>query len=1419
MNDVSKVMRPAVVALAVLSSLTATAATAQQLQVKTMQSPELIQQHSVDKKSKLGQRMVKRYDVTRFIVELNEPAAAVYKGGIAGFAPTSPVATKNQRMQLSSQPVQSYQQHLLSQQNEVLRGLKARVGQLEAKHHLTLTFNGMVVEMPGAMDDQQALIAELEQVPGVKRVYEDKKYYASTPTSVDLVQAPQLWSDLGGQANAGSGIKIAIIDGGIDYDHPLFADSGDNTAVRPTKADYCTTTPDFCNGKIVAARWYEPVGEVHPDETETPADHNGHGTHVAGTAAGNPGSITMNGVALNLTGVAPGAYLMVYKALFSGPDGRGSGSSSQLLPALEDAVADGADVINNSWGGGPGGDPADSPYRSAFVAAREAGVLTVTAAGNDGPGDRTIGCPACVEDGLTVASSQHGREISPSVSAAGLPDVSAVSGAGEFTITSDITGLLALASNAGDNIACSAFPADSFDNQIVLVQRGSCSFEQKATNVQDAGAKAMIVYNNEAGLLTMTMNATTLPSVMITQQAGNAIAAEWNSASTATINAPEQTVNEDVQDSMSSFSSRGPNGDSSFLKPDITAPGSNILAPVPDDAVGQMSGTSMASPHVAGAAALLLDHRGDLTPEQLKSVLMTSVDAGVRDDDLVTSASPFDRGAGRMNVRAAADSFVVVDKPSMANNACSLGCSFTRTFTNTGDTDVSFEVAFAPENTALTAVIDTPVFNLAAGESKSISFDLDSRWLPDGWAFADVILTSSASSHPTMRLPVAIYASSSDNEAIVTVAHTEGTVELGTPFSITTRGALGSTDEPVTIDIQLPNGATLVDGSLSFNETRANATSKGAAADGQSINWSGSQSDAADTEIMANANTEFFAGQTIEDLTGQPPGQSVCTDGCDDNIFTFPIDDLGGITLDGVNYDVITISTNGIIAAGEQPSAMNGTASNQRIPDESRPVAFWAPFWTDLEMGPSAGGGQINYAVLGDGTTDYLVMEFESVRQWNDDSGDRYTFSVWFELGSDNVYFNYIDLPATMPANLKSSLTIGAQAAADALGNIGIEHVHNFTRNYPSNGDALQPQLKRGERASVDVSFDLTVETIADAPNRAVESTRDEAVNIDLSAEFAAPGRDLLTFATVSSGSASYSAALPQEIAADGDMIVEVVDSPSNGSVELLANNIMRYVPNAGYVGTDSFTYRGVDDGGQSTSTGTVNVTVVNNPPTAVVAPVEGPQPADTLVELDASGSSDPDGDALTYAWQQLEGPSVEIADSDKAVASIVVPALEQSADAQFEVTVSDGAQSATATVTVSFRGANEAPNATANSALTRVPSGQDVTLSGESSGDPDGDTLSYSWTQTAGPSVSLSSTSEVTASFTAPTVSAETDLTFELTVSDGSLEDSDEVTISVYPVDSGDDGGNGDTSSGSFGAWLALLALPLVWLRRRTQR
>lgn len=1409
-------LRPAAVALAVVTSLTATVAVAQQLQAQPERTLTPVHEYHAKVAKGDGQRITRSNSVTRFIVELHDPAVATYKGGIAGFQPTSPTVTKAGKLQIGSQPVENYQLHLLKTQNEVFAALKAKMPELKIRKHMSLVFNGMVLELAGEVADQDSLMKRLSQVAGVKRVYPDEKFYANMPTTVELINAPEVWTQLGSRADAGRDIRVAVIDSGIDSDHPMFQDNGHPAVTRPTNPDYCTTVPSFCNDKLIVARWYQPTGEISPDEVLTPEDVDGHGTHVAGTAVGNPVSTTYNGVAFNMSGVAPGAHLMVYKALFNDAEGNGTGSSSNLIQALEDAVADGADVINNSWGSSPGGNPDDSPYSAAFAAAKAAGVLTVTAAGNDGPGERTIGCPGCIEDGLTIASSQHGRQFSSSVVAAG-QSYTSTPGNGDFALSADINAALDLASNHDTNgEACSAFPSGTFTNEIVLVARGTCTFVEKAQNVQDAGAVGMIVYTNDATTVVMSMPDATLPSVMISQAAGQEIESNWTASSTAIIREATATVDTALEDVISGFSSRGPNGDSTFLKPDLTAPGSSVLSAVPGG-YGLLSGTSMASPHVAGAAALLLDKsNGAWSAEDLKSLLMTSADGDLRSDNQVSLATPFLGGAGRLDIEAAAAGFVVVDQPSLANNSCAIGCSFTRTLTNKGSSSVSFTSDLSFNDPAVTATLDDTAFTIAPGASKTITVDIDTRYGVSGWQFGELSLITSASSHPNLRLPIAVLAETSDDASIVSVGETTATPKAGESFGLEVLGALGNTGQEVTLQIDLPTEVTLDRNSVVFNKTLSQATQESVSTDGRSIVWQGTQTDAANTTEMNTANSMFFAGLKLDAVVDS--FNSICeTEDCDDDVFSVPIGDDGGIYLDGVRYDELVATSNGIIGAGGNTGDYAGVALNQAIPSDAPPNAFWAPYWTDLEVGPNVGGGKLNYVWVTEGSNTWFVLEYENAREWDDTtSGRTYTFSIWFKLGTDEVYYNYVDIPTTAP----SALTVGAESGAGAQGVIGIQHYFDGSGVHPASDQVLTPVVKTGERAQVKVNFDLDV-NLKNVPDLSAEGNSGEAITIPLNGAFDNAGRAWMSYAEVSSGTASYDAFLAQKVSVIGNLSTEVVSAPSNGVATVLSNGDFEYTSNANFTGTDSFTYRGVDEGGQITSTGTVTVSVTagstNQAPVVVIEPVTGPQSVDTTVYLDARESSDPDGDTLTYSWTKVSGPTLTINDADQALANFIVPALEISQSAVFQVTVSDGELSTTAQLEVELQGANTAPNASANSALRRVPSGQAVTLSASSSGDPDGDPISYKWEQTAGPTVELSAPEEEQTSFTAPSVTTETDLTFKLTVSDGLLEDTDEITISVYPRAT--DGGGDEESSGSFGAWLGLLALPLIWLRRKAQR
>ncbi|HET8816787.1 MAG TPA: S8 family serine peptidase, partial [Pseudidiomarina sp.] len=849
--------RKQALAVAIASTLAAGSVIAQELTLAADQPVPQRERALLDLQKSERTKLRQEFP-TYYIVQLEAPAATLYNGGISGLSPSSAKANGLEQFDASLPAAKNYQEFLLQEQRKVASAMQAKFPELQVSRHLSLTMNGMVVEIPGKVDAK----AELASIPGVKRVFENEMMYTQMDTSIDLLNTPEVWSVLGGQETAGAGIKVAVIDGGITPTHPMFADNGHVAPTTPVATDdYCSTVDaTFCNDKLIVARYYEPTFETLPEEVLTPQDVGGHGTHVAGTAVGNPVTTTIGGAAVNVSGVAPGAYLMVYKALFRNTENVGSGSNAMLIPALEDALADGADVINNSWGGGAGTAPEDSAYRTVFEAINAAGVLTVTSAGNSGPGQMTIGCPSCIEDGLTVANTTHGRDFVNQLSVSGLTGIDATEGSQtslEENFVAELTATIVV--DEANALACNAFAEGAFNGELVLVQRGECSFEQKAINLDNAGASGMLLYNNVPAPLIMNVGASTLPSFSISQADGEAILAAWTAGDEAVITPAQAKVYPERADIMAVSSSRGPNGNPNFLKPDIAAPGSSILSANTSGGLSLLTGTSMAAPHVTGAAALMKSVYGDVDADQLKSILMTSSIGGIRKEDGVTASDPFDVGAGRMDIAAAANVAVVVDKPSFAEVSCAITCTFDRTITDISGAASSWNATVMMRDTDVTASLNVTNVEIAADGSAQFELTVDTRFAEDGWYFGEVMLESNGNS-TDLRLPIAVYATKSDNPAIVSVGQTAGEAVIGSPYTLTARGALGSTGEPVTIDVQVPAGATVVEGSVTASETRSTATEFGLSDDGSMIRWTGTQTDEANTSSVDVSASFPFAG-------------------------------------------------------------------------------------------------------------------------------------------------------------------------------------------------------------------------------------------------------------------------------------------------------------------------------------------------------------------------------------------------------------------------------------------------------------------------------------------------------------------------------------------------------------------------------
>jgi minor extracellular serine protease Vpr len=448
-----------------------------------------------------------------------------------------------------------------------------------------------------------------------------------------LIHAIEAWqtTDVGGAANAGRGVKVGIIDTGIDHRHPCFDDAG--YPATPQLGDQ-----RFTNNKVIVARVFHPEA---PSQGYTPEAIEDHGTHVAGTVACNLDTpATVNGVDIpyDMSGVAPSAQLGNYN-VFPGPTT--NASSEAILAAMEAAYADGMDVINMSLGGPPGST--DEMLTTGVDNLDLANLVSAISAGNDGPGHHTVGAPGSAARGLTAGASSVGHFVGAPIRVGAATLQAAV---GRFpVVTSDLTARLGVVRGSGDGLglACSPLPIGSLTGRIAVVARGSCPYSLKIRNAQNAGAVAAVVVNNLAGdPVAMGPNtAVESPPTIPAYQVGIAAASELvaGNGRSATIEASLAYFRTAAHDNIvAGFSSQGPTDTSTRrVKPDLVAPGLNVLSSIPPRYCGPgakdcwafLRGTSMAAPHLAGMAAVVRGVHRDWTAEQVRSAIVNTADDGV----------------------------------------------------------------------------------------------------------------------------------------------------------------------------------------------------------------------------------------------------------------------------------------------------------------------------------------------------------------------------------------------------------------------------------------------------------------------------------------------------------------------------------------------------------------------------------------------------------------------------------------------------------------------------------------------------------------------------------------------------------------------------------------------------------------------
>ncbi|TCC50932.1 S8 family peptidase [Kribbella capetownensis] len=610
--------------------------------------------------------LVKRSDTGSYIVQLDDAPVAEYGGDIAGL-PATRVLPGAKLVKTAGQVV-GYVKHLAEEREQVLKAVPGAT----KLYDYSYTYSGFSAQMSY---DEAVKLAKSSGVKSVEPNELQKQDTVDTPRFLGMDSA---WQQAGGVDKAGDGVIIGVIDSGFVPERagfaPMTTTKRSDAIVAKKWKGTCQAgeeAPVTCNNKVIGARYFDKGIGSRPiaEEFKSPRDYGGHGTHTASTAGGNHG-VEMSVMGRDYgkgSGIAPHARLAIYKVLWAvDQSGGGSGTDADIVAGIDAAVADGVDVINYSVSGS--GSTYVNATGLAFLRAAKAGVFVATSAGNTGPGESTVG--KTYPWVTTVANGTHDRDIQTTVE---LGDGKSYTGAGIGAGTPSAPVILAKNAGADETDLCQAGTLDpaKVKGKIVVCDRGVNDRVDKSAQVKKAGGVGMILLNITPGTLDADLH--TVPTVHLDDKVAPAVKAYVGGTAnpTATIG-PGKPVRVTAP-KVATSSSRGPSaaGNGDLLKPDIMAPGTNVLAATTafSAAGGEyafMSGTSMASPHIAGAAAVLKGRHPDWSPMAIKSALLTT---GTDQDtsgkpirnDSGSEANPFGYGAGLVQPKKAMDPGLVYD--------------------------------------------------------------------------------------------------------------------------------------------------------------------------------------------------------------------------------------------------------------------------------------------------------------------------------------------------------------------------------------------------------------------------------------------------------------------------------------------------------------------------------------------------------------------------------------------------------------------------------------------------------------------------------------------------------------------------------------------------------------------------------------
>ena len=734
-----------------------------------------------------------------YIVRLVDQPVVAYEGGIAGLPATKP--EKGKKIDPNSPAVTRYVGYLDAKHAEAL----GKVGG-EKVYDYRYAFNGFSARLS---EDAAAKLAEMDGVLSVEKAVEVTMDTATTPAFLGLTDgAAGLWT--APRNIKGEDVVIGVIDSGIWPESKSFTDrdaSGKLVYQQiPGLHIKCASTEtvtdgswdaNLCNRKLVGAQFFcasRGCDTVLEHEFMSPRDYNGHGTHPASPAGGNPSVPTTGAAAVfgSVNGIAPRARISAYKVCWDNGAGGCGANTGDSVAAIDQAVADGVDVINYSISG-TSTNYLDS-VEVAYLFAADAGVFVATSAGNSGPTASTV---AHISPWLaSVAAGTHNRSGSTTITlgnGATYTGASLTNGVGPAPI---VRAQDAGVAGADPNLLRQCFsnpvvldPA-LVAGKIVVCERGGAAPANarvdKSLAVKNAGGVGVVVANVAAGA-SVNADLHSIPAIHVDNVAGAAIAAYAQTAgATATIAQATVNANEPAP-AVAGFSSRGPSiaGGGDVLKPDFMLPGQDIVASVaPPGNDGKdfdvYSGTSMSSPHVAGVAALLTQAHPDWSPAAMRSAMATTADQAI-----VGGYNPFGAGAGHVQPNKMVDPGLVYDagfadylaflkgqnlccassasipaldasdlnQPSLAVGDLAGVQTLTRKVTNVGGSAATYSATVTPP-AGFTVSVSPSSFSIAAGATQTFTVTITRTDAPLN-TFRFGALTWSDGTH-SVRSPIAV---------------------------------------------------------------------------------------------------------------------------------------------------------------------------------------------------------------------------------------------------------------------------------------------------------------------------------------------------------------------------------------------------------------------------------------------------------------------------------------------------------------------------------------------------------------------------------------------------------------------------------------------------------------------------------------